>query len=229
VTAVTSIALAGDSGVLVRFGAAIDQQTFAAVMSALAALDAARPAAVVDVMPGYASVLVLFDPEAMLPRQAQAFVAGALAAAAPIAAVPARSVEIPVLYHPSVAPDLAALATEKNFPVEALIARHAAPTYHCHMLGFRPGFPFLGGLDPALATPRLATPRLSVPAGSVGIGGPQTGIYPLAGPGGWRIVGRTPLTLFDPARADPFLVHPGDRVRFVPIDEARFAALRAPA
>jgi inhibitor of KinA len=132
-----------------------------------------------------------------------------------------------VLYHPDVAGDLLPLAAEKGLRPEELVARHTAPTYRCHMIGFRPGFPFLGGLDESLATPRLATPRLAVPAGAVAIGGRQTGIYPSCGPGGWRIIGRTPLVLFDPLRPEPFLIHPGDRVCFRAIDEKEFAALAA--
>ncbi len=130
-----------------------------------------------------------------------------------------------MLYHPDVAEDLLALAASKALTPEALIALHTGPLYRCHMLGFRPGFPFLGGLDPVLATPRLATPRLSVPAGAVAVAGRQTGIYPGRGPGGWRLIGRTPLVIFDPSRADPFLIHAGDQVSFVAIDRAQYLAL----
>jgi KipI family sensor histidine kinase inhibitor len=221
-----AITAAGDGGFYLRFGDAIEEQTFARVQAAVAALDAAHAPGLVDVMPGYASVLVLFDPATTRPEDARASIVRALAAAvASASATPARTIELPVLYHPRVAPDLEAVAADKGLTPAALAARHAAPLYLCHMLGFRPGFPFLGGLDAGLACARLDTPRLAVPAGSVGIGGRQTGVYPSAGPGGWRIVGRTPLALFDPGRADPFLIHPGDGVRFVPIDEARFAEL----
>jgi inhibitor of KinA len=136
-------------------------------------------------------------------------------------------VEIPVLYDPEVAPDLQALAEEKGLTVEALVALHTAPDYRCYLLGFRPGFPFLGGLDPRLVAARLPSPRPRVPAGSIGIGGRQTGVYPVDSPGGWRLIGRTPLPLFDPARADPFLVYAGDTVRFVAIDRAAFEGMGA--
>jgi inhibitor of KinA len=228
---------AGDSGLLVRFEQEISPARFAEVMAALAALDARRPPGVLDVVPAFASLLVLYDPLAIRWGEVRAYVEAALEAAlaaaggsgasAPTSGPAARRVEIPVLYHPDVAPDLLPLAAEKGLSPEALVALHTAPEYRCHMLGFRPGFPFLGGLDPRLATPRLATPRPAVPAGSVAIGGPQTGVYPQAGPGGWRIVGRTPLRLFDPAGAAPFLLRPGDLVRFVPVDRARFDALAA--
>jgi inhibitor of KinA len=218
-----TIAPAGDSGLHLRFAGGVSDETFARVMGVLAALDTDRPAGVEDVMPGYASVLVVCAPAAA--ADVRTWLEAAVARARPRPPADTRLVEIPVLYDASVAPDLEALAAEKGMTVAALVAAHAAPLYRCHLLGFRPGFPFLGGLDPALAAARLPTPRLSVPAGSVGIGGRQTGIYPGAGPGGWRLIGRTPLRLFEPAREDPFLVHPGDGVRFVPVDQQRFASL----
>ncbi len=196
-------------------------------------LTADERAAVLDIVPGYASLLLIFDPARLSPVRARALVQMALATAsggeAIAAAVPTsvpRTIEIPVLYHPDVAPDLVALAQDKGLSIDELVARHSQPLYRCHALGFRPGFPFLAGLMPELFTPRLATPRLSVAEGSVGIAGRQTGVYPSQGPGGWRLVGRTPLRLFDPTAAEPFLVHPGDRVRFVPIDRRQFEAAR---
>jgi allophanate hydrolase subunit 1 len=131
-------------------------------------------------------------------------------------------VEIPVWYHPRVGPDLEELAREKKLSLEELISIHTEPDYLVYMLGFKPGFPFLGGLDERLWTPRLATPRLDVAAGSVGIGGQQTGIYSVRSPGGWRILGRTPFRLFDPHRENCFLIMPGDRVRFFSIEEREY-------
>jgi inhibitor of KinA len=221
-------AAAGDSAVIIRLDDEISEPTLDRVLAVMAALDDRRIPGVLDVVPGYASVLVGFDPLITSAREIRQEIALALAAPADPAAgsetVPTL-VQIPVLYDPEVAPDLVALAAERGLPVAALIDRHSRPTYRCHLLGFRPGFPFLGGLDPLLASARLATPRLRVAAGSVAIGGRQTGIYPLAGPGGWRIVGRTPVTLFDPGRARPFLVAAGDRVKLTPIDRAAFLAL----
>jgi inhibitor of KinA len=217
VTPAVEITPAGDSGLLLRLAGDIDPPTFDRVMAALAALGPSGgwPPGWVDVLPGYASLLVIFDPVVTTAEAVRAGLAAAEGAMAGPAPAPAgRLVEVPVRYHPEVAPDLEALLAEKNLSLAELVERHTAPLYLCHLLGFRPGFPFLGGLDPRLATPRLATPRTSVPAGSVGIGGRQTGIYPSSSPGGWRIIGRTPLTLFDPQRPDPFLIHPGDRIRF---------------
>ena len=237
-TSAPTLAPAGDAGLMLRFSGGISAAGFEQVFATLARLRAARPPAWIDLVPGYASILIVLDPVRTTPSAAAAIVrrllrGPAAATKAPRAAVraggaldrPPRHIEIPVLYHGDVAPDLEALAAEKRLSVPALVDRHAAPTYRCHMLGFRPGFPFLGGLDPRLATPRLATPRLSVPSGSVAVAGQQTGIYPNAGPGGWRIIGRTPLRLFDPARADPFLIHAGDQVVFVPIEPLHYSAL----
>lgn len=208
---------AGEGGYYVRLGEGLDPALADRVMGLCGALDQRRPAAVLDVVPGIGCVLVLVRPEAD-PAPVRAFIDAALAAAPARPPRRPREVEIPVAYDPTVAPDLAPLAAEKGISVDELIALHTAPAYRCLCLGFRPGFPFLGGLDERLSAARLPTPRVRVPAGSVGIGGRQTGVYPVDSPGGWRIIGRTPAVLFDPARADPFLVHPGDTVRFVRLD-----------
>jgi inhibitor of KinA len=210
------IAPAGDQAFTVRFEAA-DPDT---VLAAAERLVVAMPAGVLDVVPGYDALLVAYDPLRVGADAVQAW--NARTVAGPAAPLAGRRVEIPVLYEAAVAPDLEALAAEKDLTVEALVALHTAPDYRCHLLGFRPGFPFLGGLDPRLVAARLASPRPRVPAGSVGIGGRQTGVYPVDSPGGWRLIGRTPLRLFDPARTDPFLVRAGDTVSFVSVDRTTF-------
>jgi inhibitor of KinA len=212
---------AGDQAFTVAFGAGIDGR----VLAAAERLVAAAPAGVTDVVPGYDHLLVAYDPLVVAPDAVRTWLAGQLEAEdAPLAG---RTVELPVCYDPALAPDLEPLATEKGLTVEALVALHAAPAYRCHLLGFRPGFPFLGGLDDRLVAARLPSPRSRVPAGSVGIGGRQTGVYPVDSPGGWRLIGRTPLRLFDPARAEPFLVRAGDTVRFSPIDRATYDRMTA--
>ena len=227
---VVRIVPAGDGGVCVRFADAISNEAHARVLATMAVLDRDRPAGVTDVVPGYASLLVTCDPGRADPAAVRTWIDAAVsnsgAAPSPALAAGVR-VEIPVLYHPRVAPDLVPLAQEKALTVAEVVALHTAPEYRCLMLGFRPGFPFLGGLDPRLHAPRLDTPRAAVAAGSVGIGGPQTGVYPVDGPGGWRLIGRTPSRLFDPGRADPFLVNAGDAVKFVAIDETTFERLAA--
>ena len=215
---------AGDQGVMVQLGDRISAESHARVMECLAALDRGRPALVRDVVPGYASVLVVHDAAIGAAVAIEAWVRGALGDFPAVAAA-GRLVRVPVWYGDAVGWDLADLARERGVPPGEIAALHVAPEYRVHLLGFRPGFPYLAGLDPRLAASRLPTPRAQVPAGSVGIGGAQTGIYPVRSPGGWRIIGRTPLRLFDPARAEPFLLAVGDRVRFEPIDQARFREL----
>jgi inhibitor of KinA len=229
-----AIEAAGDQALLVRFGPRAGEpspEAHARVMAALAALDRERAPWVVDLVPAYATLLVSYDAARATAAEARAWVEARLAAVAEgeqdaaAVVVSGRLVEIPVWYDPSVAPDLEPLAAEKGMAPAELARRHAAPEYRVYALGFRPGFPFLGTVDVALAAPRLDRPRPRVAAGSVGIAGRQTGVYPVDGPGGWRIVGRTPLALFDVARPRPFLLEAGDRVRFVPVDAARFAEL----
>lgn len=129
-----------------------------------------------------------------------------------------RHIEIPVHYGGDHGPDLKALAKQKNMSVRELVERHTAPVYTVYFIGFQPGFPYLGGLSPELYAPRHATPRLQVPAGSVGIGGEQTGIYPFASPGGWQLLGRTELPLFNLQNPQPTLLQAGDTLSFVAID-----------
>ncbi|WP_286877178.1 MULTISPECIES: 5-oxoprolinase subunit PxpB [Pantoea] len=130
-----------------------------------------------------------------------------------------RLIEIPVVYGGSAGPDLSEVADRAGLTPPQLVELHSSADYIVYFLGFQPGFPYLGGLDTRLHTPRRAEPRVAVPAGSVGIGGSQTGIYPLAAPGGWQLIGHTPLSLFDPLKQPPTLMRPGDRVRFVPQKE----------
>lgn len=228
----------GESALLLRFGERIDAALNARVHAAARALrDAALPG-LEDLVPAYASLLLRFDAATAadavrmrdIERRVRAVLGTTGAAAQPVAGdAPARVIEIPVCYGGDCGPDLDAVAAHAGLGADAVIARHVAGDYRVAMLGFAPGFPYLLGLDPALQAPRLATPRTRVPAGSVAIGGAQAGIYPRELPGGWRIVGRTPLTLFDVAREPPCLLAPGDRVRFRAIDAAEFARLAGAA
>jgi KipI family sensor histidine kinase inhibitor len=180
------------------------------------------PGWVRDVVPAYASLALFFDPGQVTASEAARWLLQQMLSmlAEEDAPLPAsRLVEIPVAYGGDAGPDLLESAAELGMTPDELVRRHAAGEYTVAMIGFAPGFPYLLGLDPALALPRLATPRLRVPAGSVGIGGAQTGVYPRESPGGWRLLGRTPLTLFDAGREPPSLLAPGDRVRFVPLPQ----------
>lgn len=214
----------GDSAFVIRFGESISPQVHERVVGALHSLETCREDWVVDLVPGYASLMVIYDALRARPEDVRGWITEAL----PRARTESRDyrvMEIPVWYHPSVGPDLEPLAQEKGLSVEALIGLHTQPEYLVYMLGFRPGFPFMGGLDPRLFASRLSTPRTVISAGSVGIGGQQTGVYPLKSPGGWRLLGRTPLRLFSPEAEHPFMLGVGDRVRFVSIGEARYREL----
>lgn len=177
---------------------------------------------VTNVHPAYASILVDFDPLAtghlLLQRAAEWLFAESASAPLP----EPRLVEIPVSYGGEHGPDLEQVAALTGHTPEEVIAIHSCAGYIVHFLGFSPGFPYLGGMPESIATPRLETPRRRVPAGSVAIGGRQTGVYPMASPGGWRIIGHTPLALFDPQADPPARLRMGDHVRFVPMAKGGF-------
>lgn len=133
-----------------------------------------------------------------------------------------RFIEIPVLYGNEFGPDLEYIATYNKIPSEKVIELHTEKEYLVYMLGFAPGFPFFGGVDKRISTPRKEKPRPAIPAGSVGIAGEQTGVYPIETPGGWQVIGRTPVNLFNPEMSSPTLLQPGDRVRFTPITREEY-------
>jgi inhibitor of KinA len=213
---------AGDAALVVEFEEKIDP-AISARGAALAEALAAEPiAGVRDIVPGYRSVAVYFDPLRTDRQQ----LAGALErlAARTLQHETERRVpmEIPVCYGGECGPDLPAVAAFAGLAEADVVALHAGATYQVMMLGFTPGFAYMGVVDARIAAPRLETPRPRVARGSVGIAQEQTGIYPSDTPGGWRLIGRTPVRPFDLARPDPFLFRPGDQVRFVPIAQKEF-------
>ena len=170
-------------------------------------------------LPTYRSLLLHYDPLRLSFAEVTALVEEALTRVEGRARPEPRLVEIPTCYGGEFGPDLEFVARHNGLSPEEVMRFHSSSLYPVYMLGFSPGFAYLGGLPHAIAAPRLSTPRTLVPAGSVGIAGEQTGIYPIATPGGWRLIGRTPLKLFDPYRDPPALLRPGDKVRFVIISE----------
>ncbi len=217
----------GDRVLLLQLGVAIDPTLNARVHALVAALRVAALAGVDDIVPAFSSLALHYDPAAWQGppapwRRFAAAVADVLEHAADRVPPAGSCVELPVCYGGLHGPDLEAVARHARLSPEEVVRRHAAPTYRVAMIGFAPGFPYLLGLDPALATPRRHTPRTRVPAGSVGIGGAQAGIYPSVLPGGWQLVGCTPLRLFDPAREPACLLAAGDAVRFRPVDAPAF-------
>ncbi len=218
---------AGEGGLVVELGDRIDPELNARVHRLARAVSARLGASIIEVVPTYRSLLVRHDP-LRVPRRRLAREIEAILAelpAAPERAAEGRIVRVPACYGGELGPDLDFVAAHAGLEPRQVIEIHAAATYQVFMLGFTPGFPYLGGMSPRIATPRLETPRQLLPAGSVGIGGEQTGIYPVDSPGGWRLIARTPLRLFDPGAASPFLLAPGDRLRFVPIRREELEAI----
>jgi len=178
-----------------------------------------------NVHPGYASVLVNFDALQLRPEKLQEILGGCLERMEKVTLPEPREVEIPVCYGGEYGPDLQSVAELRGLTTQRVIELHAAREYLVYFLGFVPGFAYLGELASELVTPRLPAPRKSVPPGSVGIAKNQTGVYPVATPGGWRLLGRTPLKIFQPDRKEMSLLAIGDRVRFVSISREKFAKL----
>jgi inhibitor of KinA len=235
----------GDRAAVIDVADRVGESVTARVRALFELLHAARLPGVREVVPSFCSVTLHYDPrllwelsaveqrEASIPFELlRARVARVLEHFEPADAIEGRLLEIPVCYGGDYGEDLGTLALAHELAPSKLVELHAAPVYFVGMLGFMPGFPYLCGLDERLVTPRRATPRPRVPAGSVAIGGEHTGIYPLQAPGGWHLIGRTPIPLFDPADEPPSLLLAGDRVRFVPISPQEFeriaAAPRAP-
>ena len=207
-----------ESALLVELGDAIAPETSTRVLALAAALDAAALPGVHDVVPSYTTILVAFDPTVADPA-AIAPAIHRLASETGTSGVPSgRRVVVPVAYGGADGPDLGDVAAHTGLPADEVVRIHSGAEYLVAAIGFAPGFPFLLGLPEALATPRRTTPRTRVPVGSVAIGGAQTGVYPMATPGGWHLIGRTRLRLFDPGAAEPFALRAGDRVRFAPED-----------
>jgi KipI family sensor histidine kinase inhibitor len=208
---------ASDSSLLVSFGDAISIDVHRQVVHLTRAL-AERPPGVRNLHPAFASVLIDFDPRRWTHADVEKLVRERITVQ-PTAPSTGRLVEIPVRYGGVDGPDLEEVARHTGLPARRVVEMHTAAEYRVYFVGFAPGFPYLGGMPPELATPRLDTPRKRVPAGSVAIGGAQTGIYPLESPGGWRLIGRTSLRLFGPAADPPAQLRIGDQVRFVPVEE----------
>jgi inhibitor of KinA len=210
------IVTAGDSALVVEFPERIDAEVNGRVVALAEAIEGERIGGVRDVVPTFRSVAIYFDPlrtdvDRLSERLERA------AAYAHSAATTARNpIRVPVSYGGKAGPDLEGVARHAGMTEAEVITLHAAPVYRVYMLGFVPGFAYMGTVDPRIAAPRRSTPRLRVPSGSVGIAGGQTGIYPSETPGGWQLIGRTLLKPFDPSRAEPFLLKAGDSVQFHP-------------
>lgn len=204
----------GDSAVTLSWGDGVSEALHSRVLGAARVIAGAALPGVTDLVPSYAALTVCYNPLHIDYHQmasqlaALAATGGAESGSSPVG----RAHDIPVRYD---GPDLEEVARQTGMSTAEVIGCHAARTYRVYLLGFVPGFAYLGDLDPRLVVPRRGSPRKLVPAGSVAIAGAQTAIYPLDTPGGWHLIGQTPVTMFDPDRPEPSLLHPGDRVRFI--------------
>jgi KipI family sensor histidine kinase inhibitor len=214
--------LVGDRGVLVEYGDAISPDINIKVRAMAEVIAGEKPAGIVEVIPTYRSLLIVYDPlETDVPGLER--VLDAMESRLDHLEIPPpRTVEIPVSYGGELGPDIEFVAQAHDMSVDDVIRIHSGSVYQIYMIGFTPGFPFLGGLPEELHTPRLETPRALVPAGSVGIANNQTGVYPIDSPGGWRLIGRTPVSLFSPWKKEPFLYKAGDVIKFVPISAEKY-------
>ncbi len=218
----------GDTGLVVEFGGdEISDAANAAVLALRAAIEAQPPAGLRETVPTYRSLLVVYDPLVTSVQDLGAAVRDRLAVADPARLPEGRLLEIPTAYGGAHGPDLAGVAAETGLSESQVVAAHTGAVYRVYMIGFTPGFPYMGTLPPPIRVPRLASPRTRVPVRSVAMAGQQTGVYPTDSPGGWRLIGRTPLLIYDPWRANPFLLDAGDRVRYVAISAAEYER-RAP-
>lgn len=217
---------AGISAWLVRLFDRIDEKNLVSVMALCRKCEEAFGSALVDLVPSYTTLLVHYDPRLLHPEQARLKLQGLLVELSPAEASNAGALkELPVWYDSTVGPDLARLAGKNALSVEELVELHAGTVYQVFALGFAPGFAFMGSVDPRLEAPRLVTPRPKVYAGSVAIAGRQTSAYPSQSPGGWNLLGRTPVVLFDHSRDQMSYLQVGDRVRMVPVSKQDFLRL----
>ncbi len=221
------ILTAGDSSLLLQFGNAIDPEINARIAATVQLMKEQHIEGVVDLIPAFCSLLINYDPRVISYGEMRRRMEKILSVEIAAGARKKKIYEIPVCYGGELGPDLATIAEHAGLTGQEVIDIHSSSDYLIYMLGFLPGFTYLGGLDERIHTPRLANPRIRIPAGSVGIGGSQTGIYPMDSPGGWQLMGMTPVKTYDPEREVPILVEAGDYIRFVPIDRDEYERIQS--
>ena len=217
---------AGDSSILLQFGNTIDPAINRKIAATVQLMREQHINGVTDVIPALCFLLINYDPRVISYEQIKRRMEALVKIDVTAGDTRKRVFEIPVCYGGEYGPDIRNIADHAGLSVEEVIQIHTSRDYLIYMLGFLPGFTYLGGLDERIHTPRLANPRIRIPAGSVGIGGSQTGIYPMDSPGGWQLMGMTPVKTYDPDREVPILVEAGDYIRFVAIDEDEFHRIK---
>lgn len=213
----------GDSALVLVFGQTIAESTNLVIKRVCTSFDSLVHPAILEYVPAYTTITVYYDPLLLTYDNLFALIGERLTTLTTDESHEVVDKRIPVWYN---GPDLNDVAEHTGLDHDTIVKMHVAPVYRVYMIGFVPGFPYLGGMDKRLATPRKKTPRLRIDAGSVGIAGEQTGVYPMETPGGWQIIGQTPLNLFDMAREQPSFLALGDRLRFEAIDEETFFKLK---
>lgn len=220
-----SITIAGDSALNLEFADTITPETSTMIRIAAQSLTEDPIEGIIELVPTFCSLMVYYNPLVITFDELSYRLRGKLRGLDSADVFVKKIVQIPVCYGGEYGPDIQTVADHAHLSVEEVIDIHSSKDYLIDMLGFLPGFAYLGGLDKRIHTPRLATPRTLIEAGSVGIGGAQTGVYPLPSPGGWQIIGRTPIRPYDPDREEPILYAAGEYLRFVPITPDEYSAI----
>lgn len=215
----------GDEALFVEFGDEISPELNRRVRNLKLAIEKEKVPGVVETVPTYRSLLIYFEPWQVHSRELREILFRLSQQSLESELSKPRLIEIPTVYGGEYGPDLEFVASHNKLSVNEVIQIHTGTPYLIYMIGFLPGFPYLGGMSAKIAAPRLDTPRTRIPAGSVGIAGTQTGIYPAESPGGWRLIGRTPLKVFDPTRQPPTLFQAGDYLKFVSVTPEEFARI----
>ncbi len=221
----TELHSVGENALMLWLGSEVDPQVSAAVQAAAAAIEATLGDDLIDLVPSYASLLIIYDAMQTDHMSVGHRVREVVATLGATTADSGREIVLPVYYAAEAGADLESLAATSGLSSDQVIELHAGTTYRVYAIGFAPGFAYLGEVDERIASPRLATPRLRVPRGSVAIADRQTAVYPATSPGGWNLIGRCPVQMFDPEREPTMPVSVGDRVRFEPISRTRFLEL----
>ncbi len=219
--------LTGDTSLTVEFGNEISESIYARIHAFGIALSDSKIPGMIETVPTYRSVTVHYDPEVIRYEELVEKLQSLLGQLDQIQIPPSQVLEIPVLYGGEMGPDLDFVAEHAGMTSEEVVKIHTSTEYLIYMLGFTPGFTYLGGMDERIATPRLKTPRVKIPAGSVGIAGSQTGVYPIDSPGGWQLIGQTPVHMYDADRAEPILPKAGQYIKFYAIDQAEYDRIAA--
>ena len=223
---IVQILPSGDSGILVRFGNLITEEINKKVHDLQFILDSNKSIGIIEMVPAYTDLLILYNPSKISFKALNEEIQKAIKTENKTKVQDQRLIKIPTCYEGEYGADLEEVSKNTKLTVDEIIKIHSSTEYLVYMLGFTPGFAYLGGMDERIACPRKKIPRQDIPAGSVGIADKQTGIYPIESPGGWQLIGRTPLNLFDPKREEIFLCKAGDKLQFVPISKKEFESIQ---